>query len=400
MEASPQVLLRPLCPAALTAEVKDRFGELIATCINPGAGERDRTATPFSRELVREAGRLGLTGFTLPREIGGQGRSWREWGMVLHEIGYLCDDTAFPMLLAYLGTLTKLLHQTGRQDLADRYVVPMVRGECLGGFGWSEGHDPFSLQTVIRRDGDGYILDGEKVPIADGLIADVFMIFARSAENGDVMVVLVDRDDRGVEVTPYPAMGVRAAGMARVRFSDVHLNDSRVLVRSDGISYGQRFLNERRFEMPCWLLGRMRVLFETCVDELSRRIRFRLPLTEMQAVQAAIGRMYVGMETARLVVADTLERIGRDEQEALWDPALAVSKYHVVGQALEMCRTAQHVLGGAAVFEARPYSRLIRDIQCLVPIAGTLATLEVDLGVLVTAEIERAVGARNKREER
>ena len=74
MEANSQVLLRPLCLPSLTAEVKDRFGELIATSINPGASERDRTATPFSRELVREAGRLGLTGFTLPREIGGSGR--------------------------------------------------------------------------------------------------------------------------------------------------------------------------------------------------------------------------------------------------------------------------------------------------------------------------------------
>ena len=157
MEAIPQVLLRPLCPASLAAEVKDKFGELIATCINPGAGERDRTATPFSRELLREAGRLGLTGFTLPREIGGQGRSWREWGMVLHEIGYLCEDTAFPMLLAYLGTLTKLLHQTGRRDLADRYVVgtcyvcqyPEARGdECPRCGTWI---DPLKMSPVFCK---------------------------------------------------------------------------------------------------------------------------------------------------------------------------------------------------------------------------------------------------------
>jgi alkylation response protein AidB-like acyl-CoA dehydrogenase len=215
------------------------------------------------------------------------------------------------------------------------------------------------------------------------------MTFARSTESGDVAVVLVERGDAGVEITPYPAVGLRSAGIARVRFHSVRVPAERLLLATDGISYGQRFLNERRLEMPCWALGRMRTLFERCVAELSQRQRYRLPVTEMQAVQAAIGRMFVALETSSLVVANALERVRCAGHDRFWDTAIAVSKYYVVNQALDMCRTAQHILGGASVFLESPYERYMRDFQCLVPIAGTQAILEVDLGILAIGEIER-----------
>lgn len=390
-------MLLPLLPADLLEEVHTRFGMFVEELVNPGAVERDRTATPMPREVMLEAGRLGLLGFTLPEHVGGGGRTWREWGLVLHELGYICRDTSLPMLLAYCSTVTKMLYETDRPELLTRYVAPMVKGECLGGFGWSEGHDPFSFTTIVRKKGETYVLSGQKVPIANGLIADVFMIFAKSEETGDVVCLLVEREDPRVEITPYNAMGLRAAGMARVEFGDVTIPSWRVLRGSDGLSYGQQFLNDRRMEMPCWALGRMRVLFETCVHDLAHRIRYGLPLTEMQTIQAAIGKMYVSLEASRLTVSTMLDDVDRGGRDTLWDPALAVAKCVVIEHALQMCRTIQDITGGAGVFEQGPYERLVRDLQCLNPIAGTLATLQVDLGVLVTAEVERTLKSRELR---
>src|SRR5262249_53244516 len=121
-------LLAPLAPPQIALEVRERFGRFIVERGNPGARAPDRAAARLSRELMREAGDLGLMGWTLPVELGGGGRRWREWGLVLHEISTLTTDTALPMLLAYCGTVTKLLHETGRPDLRDRYVEPMIRG--------------------------------------------------------------------------------------------------------------------------------------------------------------------------------------------------------------------------------------------------------------------------------
>jgi hypothetical protein len=100
----PEELLRSLGGKEDVDEVRTRFGAFLSEKVSPGAFERDRGGTPFSRELLREAGRLGLFGFTVPAEVGGQGRNWRDWGLVLLELCYQWTDTAFPMLLAYCGT--------------------------------------------------------------------------------------------------------------------------------------------------------------------------------------------------------------------------------------------------------------------------------------------------------
>ena len=80
---------------------------------------------------------------------------------------------------ANTGTITKLLYETGREDLIERYVNPMTRGDRLGGFAWSEGNDPFAFRTRLEQTARGYVLDGRKGPVANGQIADVFMVFVR-----------------------------------------------------------------------------------------------------------------------------------------------------------------------------------------------------------------------------
>lgn len=384
-----QKVLHPLSPAEIADEARALYGPWIASRINPGAHDRDRAGTPLPKELFVTAGELGLTAFTLPVRAGGQGRTWREWGFILHEISTLSADTALPMLLAYCSTVTKMLYETGRTDIFERYVRPMVRGSMLGGFAWSEGHDPFSFTTTLKKIEGGYILDGQKLPIANGQLADVAMVFARNEETNDIVVVLVERGDEGVEIEPYNAMGLRAAGMAKWRFNSVFLPEARLLVGADGLSWGQRFLNERRLEMPCWALGRMRTLFETCVHDMNTRIRYQRPLSEMQTIQAAIGRMYVAIETSTVLVRAALDRVQEEGADFLWEPHLAVLKSHVIEQALALARTIQDITGGYGVFESGPYERHIRDLQCLNPIAGTLATLQVDLGVLAADEVER-----------
>ncbi|MGE0545940.1 MAG: acyl-CoA dehydrogenase family protein [Kofleriaceae bacterium] len=382
-------ILHPLAPAELVEEAAHHYAPWIETCVNPGAKQRDRAGAPIERELMRQAGMLGLLGYTLPVEVGGLGRTWRDWGFTLHEIGYYTDDTALPMLLAYCSTVTKLLYDTGRTDLIRKYVRPMVRGELLGGFAWSEGHDPFSFKTTLTRTDTGYVLTGAKTPIANGLIADVIMVFATDAETGDVVTVLVERSDAGVEIEGYNAMGLRSAGLAAWRFHNVALPADRVIVGDDGLSWGQRFLNERRLEMPCWALGRMKRLFESCVKDMATRIRYERPLTEMQTIQAALGKMTIALESSRIMVRATLDRIGDEGCDFLWEPQLAILKSHVIEQALHLVRVVQDITGGYAVFEGAPYERTIRDLQCLNPIAGTLATLQVDLGILAADEIQR-----------
>lgn len=101
----------------ISEEARWRYVPFIQERVNCGARQRDLEARPIPRELLREAATIGLIAHTIPAEVGGAGRSWWEWGHLLYEIGYYCEDTAFPLLLAYRGTITKLLYESVGQTL-------------------------------------------------------------------------------------------------------------------------------------------------------------------------------------------------------------------------------------------------------------------------------------------
>lgn len=380
-------LLVSLARPDMVQEVRERYGRFVRDRVDPGAYARDRSAKPFSRDVLEGAADLGLMGFMMPEAVGGEQRDWHHWALVLHELAYMSADTAFPMLLAYCGTVTRLLYETHRPDLIDRYVLPMVKGRCIGGFAWSEGGDPFSLRTTLAKEGDAYVLCGSKSPLTNGLLADVALTFARNVETGNVVGVLVERADQGVHVAPAPGRGLRAGGMAEWRFDQVTLPEERIFVHSDGDAFAQRFFNERRLEMCCWVLGRMRSLFERCVNDLSGGIRFRR--LDPQEIDSAIGKMFMGLETSRLLLASVLERVDRGEYDWKWNPPLSVLKHHVIAQASELCGSIQYLAGGYAAIGSGPYERHIRDLESLKPIAGTMATLAVDLGGLVVDEMQQ-----------
>lgn len=371
---------------AIAREVRERYKAFIDH-INAEACQRDADAIPISRAQLADAGELGLCGFTIPQSAGGLGRSHLEWGLVLREFGRLSEDRALPLLLAYRQTVTNMLLDTGRPDLLERYVRPMARGECFGGFGWSEDRDPFAFETRVRAGRRGYVLDGEKIPIAGALTADIFLVLAKK-ENNDVMVILVERDDPGVEIRPYLATGLRSLGLGTVHFKGVELTEDRVITSRDGVSYGQRFFNERRTTMPCWALGCMEALFDHTVTELGQRVRYRLPVTEMQTVQAALGRVHVAIEASRLMVMSSLRHVSAGNYDRMWDLKITTGKYFVVEQALAALRTLQSIVGGAAVFQNSPYERAMRDLHCLIPIAGTQQLLECDIGIRAIAEAQ------------
>jgi alkylation response protein AidB-like acyl-CoA dehydrogenase len=378
-------MIGSFCPAPFADEIRRTFGPFIADKINTGARERDFSAKSFSLEILDGAARLGLMS-RLPI-AGASSNAWREWGWLLHELGFLSEDLGWTVLLALCATMGEMLSALGRDDITARYVRPLQEGRAFVAFSFSEGADPFSFQTVLRSDGSDFVLDGGKRPITGAMLATSFMTFARHAESGELMVVMVDRNDPGVTVHPVSMMGLHSAGFGHVVFDAVRVPRERVLVAADGLSYGQACLNLGRLQLPCFTLGRMRAFFENCVRQARKRMRYGLPITEMQAVQAALGRMAACVETTRLVVQNTLERAAQGEVETCWEPSTVLSKYFTVEQALVLCREAQRILGGEAVATDGAFERDMRTFQCFVANQGTQLVLEVDMGVLSTAEV-------------
>lgn len=357
---------------------------IIHDSVNPGARRRDRDLEPLGRELFAELAATGVLAETLPRAVGGAGAGWHIWGRMLRRMAYAADELSLPFTISYQQSLARQLVRSGRPELVDRYVRPMTRGERFGSFCWTEGADPFSFKTTAAIDGEAWVVSGQKGPISAGTWADFFLVYARAPAIEDMVVVIVERDDPGVSTEKCAPMGLRSTGQADLRLDGVKVPADRVLVASDGIGHGQIFLNERRAALACMALGKLEAFFHHMVAHLAARRRHRLPVTEMQAVQAGLGRFWSSLESIRAMVDRMLGVLRREPAsaaDAVWDPTVAVTKYFALEQMSAMLLLAQRLLGGCWYYDDEPFGRWMRDLQGLIPAAGTQGILEVDLGI-------------------
>ena len=382
-------------PARAGLTDRSALASIIVERINPDASRRDRDLEPLDRSVFAKLAATGILGASLPHAIGGGGADWHRWGQDLRQLAYLADELSLPFTISIQQSIAKQLLRSGRPELIERYVQPMMRGELFGSFCWSEGTDPFSFQTVVALERGECVLSGRKSPISVGVWADFFLVYARDPVREDVVVVIVERTDPGVSTERCAPMGLRSSGQATLRFDHVTVPAARVLVPSDGIGHGQLFLNERRISLACMALGKLEALFEGMVASLTARRRHRLPVTEMQAVQAGLGRCWAALEAIRAVVDRMLELVSRDQEspaDMTWNPAVAVTKYFVLEQMSAMLAIAQRLLGGSWYYDDEPFGRWMRDLQGFIPAAGTQGILEVDLGIWATAMATAAAG--------
>ena len=388
---------------AIAREVEERFGPFFRERINPTAVQRDQDYQTFPVDMLREMADLGLIGFTAARDIGGQGRTWEEWGHALEEIGYLADDAGLPMLLSYRETATNLVYQSalrGRPHLLERYAAPAVRGREFIGWLFTEDTDLLALDTTIEKRGDRYLLSGWKKASTGGRTCTSWIVYASLPDRSDTMAVMVHADDPGVEVHPIRSLGLRSIGLAEVSFTGVELSEDRVLAGSDGLSHAQLFVNERRVTGAAWLLGRMRSLIEKLIDDTTPKSRLGRDLVNFDTFKAGIGRMQIALETARAVAYRVFERTeaGRDNDGHLHDPMVPVGKYWSTEAALTVADLAQRMAGGHGYFEQHGIDRYLRDLYGLVPILGGQPAIEVDLGSRVIWAHQRRRAAQRRRE--
>lgn len=380
----------------------ERVAAFIHERVNPGADARDREGQALPRELLQEAGSLGLLSTSLSPELGGQGWSQRRWGNATRAIAFMSDELALPFALGYQQSLARLLYNCERRDLVDRYVLPMAQGHRVGAFCWTEGASPFSFQTTIRRTNDGLIVAGRKSPISLATIGDFFVIFARDEVTSNLVSVVVERDDKGVEILPVGSLGMRALGFGEVLLHEVELPADRVLVSKDALAQAQQFLTARRVAIVSFVLGRLEALVEAVANDMASRVRYKMPLTTMQVVQARLGQMRVSLDACaafQQTLLDQLDRQQLNPADAAWHPLSASAKYFVVEQARRVIEDAQTVLGGAWYFDGAPFGRWMRDLLGFIPAAGTQGILEVDLGLMTAtgAELQATRTKRNTR---
>lgn len=368
------------------ADVGRRFGPFIRDHVDPGSDARDRDATECPPELMRAARDVGLFSYALPIELGGGGADVCEWGAVLEQIGYLSDDRSFPALLSARVWVTEMLFRTGRRDLIDRYVRPMARAERFGSFAYSDGADPFTFSSTVRRDGKTLVAGGEKPFVTGAMTADIFLVFLNDQDSGDLAAVLLERGDPGLDVEPVDALGMRGLGLGSLRMDDVRVPADRLVLACDGLSLAQQMLNARRVLLVAPLVGAMQALHEHCIERLRETRRYGDALVEMQGVQAALGRQYIAVESSRAILHRALSLLAGHEPglDPTFDPVISAAKYEITNHAIQLAVSALRLLGGRGYLRG-PAERFLRDACALLAAAGTQDVLEIDLGMRAAA---------------
>jgi alkylation response protein AidB-like acyl-CoA dehydrogenase len=374
--------------AGLAAEVERRFGPFVRERVNPGADRRDHAAEPLPRVLLTEAAELGLHGFSLPSEIGGQGRDRFEWGIVLEELSRISRDAGLSPVIDVNAGVAEVLFRTGRAELIERYATPMAAGAFVCPPAAYESRDPFEYRTVAREVAGGWLLDGCKPFVGGAVFADAFLVYAREEESGDILSFVVERADDGVGVERLLTTGLRSMGFGSVRMDRVRIPRERVVAGADALSAFNAYLRNRRLMTACAVVGHLRALFDDCVLALDGRQRGGQSVLDYPNVQRTVGDMFTAIHASRAIVHHALAAM--DERDRFFDPMATVAKEFVSQQAVKVGLAVMELQGGEGYMQCHPWERSMRDALGLIGGQGAQELLLIQLGQHAALELRMA----------
>ncbi len=262
----------------------------------------------FSREMWEKCVEMGLIGMNIPEEYSGMGLDYQTSAILLEALGYACEDSGFVFAITnHLWVCQNIVNEMGSEELKEKYLRRMVEGELIGCFAITEadsGSDVFDMHTRAEETEDGYILDGNKMFISNGPIADVFIVIAKTSKQGEkdaFTAFFVEKDFEGVSIGKHiHKMGLEACPMAEVCLDKVMIPKENVVYE---VNKGMKVANyslsmERVFEFASHI-GAMERQMEKCIQYANERKQYGKKIKENQAVSHKIVDMKVKIELAK-----------------------------------------------------------------------------------------------------
>jgi acyl-CoA dehydrogenase len=331
----------------------------------PHAAECDKHAR-FPEEIYRKAYELGLMNLNVPAEYGGSGLGAVDQCLIVEELAYACGGMTTSVIANCLALEPILLGGTPEQK--ERFLRPFCAQYQFASFCLTEpsgGSDAGSLRTVARRDGDDYVLDGEKCFITNAPHASLYTVFATvdpALRHRGITAFVVPRTATGV--TPgkdEEKMGHRASSTSTVRFDGVHVPASdRLGADGDGFSLAMRTLDQTRTPIGALATGIAQAALDHAASYALKRQSFGKPIAEHQAIQIKLANMAQAVHAARLLTwhaAWTIDRGGKGTLES------SIAKCFASDAALHVADEAIQTFGGYGYMKEYPVEKLLRDAK-------------------------------------
>jgi alkylation response protein AidB-like acyl-CoA dehydrogenase len=328
----------------------------------------------FPRELVREAGRLGLMGVTIPADRGGGGRDYVSYALAVEAVAF-ASATLAVILTVNNSLVAEPLLEFGSAAQQQQWLARLASGEAIGAFALSEeqaGSDAANQKTQARRDGDSYVLTGRKVWVANAEAADVAIVFAHvepAERKRNISAFLVPMSSPGVRKTPSDSLGVRGLGCMDLALEGVRLDaGARLGEAGRGFRVAMRALDGGRVAIAAQALGVGQAALDEALAYARERVVFGQPLGDFQAIQFQLADLAAELEAARVLTWRAAD--GRDRQPRVSVEA-AMAKLQASEAAHRAADRAMQILASAGYRRGSTIERLFRDVRAAEIYQGT-----------------------------
>ncbi len=363
--------------------IRDTVRQFVRERVVPDVGEWFEQGI-LPGELVKEIAQLGLFGMHL-EGYGLPGASAVAYGLACMELE--AGDSGVRSLVSVQGSLAMFaIWRWGSEEQKQRWLPPMHEGDAIGCFGLTEpdaGSDPGSMRTHAKRDGSDWILNGSKMWITNGTVADVAVVWART-EDGKINGFLVEKGMPGFEAPEMKhKLSLRASITSELVLHDVRVPEENRFPEVDSLRGPLSCLNEARYGIVWGAVGAGRASFEAALDYAKERMVFGKPIAGYQLTQQKLAEMALEINRATLVAL----HIGRMKDEGTLRPEhVSMGKMGNVRGALEVCRTARTILGGNGITLEYPVIRHMNNLESVLTYEGTHEVHTLVVGQALTGE--------------
>ncbi|GLY65007.1 acyl-CoA dehydrogenase family protein [Amycolatopsis taiwanensis] len=361
-------------------DIRDTVRAFVQDRIVPEVGEWFE-AGRLPRELVGELGKLGVLGMHL-EGYGCAGTSATAYGLACLELE--AGDSGIRSLVSVQGSLAMFaIHRWGSEEQKQEWLPRMAAGEAVGCFGLTEpdsGSDPSSMRTYATRDGDDWILRGQKMWITNGSLADVAVVWARTEEG--IRGFLVPKGTKGFTTKDiHKKLSLRASITSELILDEVRLPGSAMLPGATSLRGPLSCLNEARYGILWGAAGAARACLEAAVDYSTTRIQFGKPIGSFQIQQQKLAGMALEVNRATVLAL----HLGRLKDAGRLRPEqVSMGKLGNVNSALEVARTARQVLGANGITLEYPVIRHMNNLESVVTYEGTADVHALVIGGALT----------------
>jgi glutaryl-CoA dehydrogenase len=324
-------------------------------------------AGTFPMEIIPRMGELGLFGASMPKY--GAGMPYSCYGLICQELERC--DSGLRSFVSVQSSLTMFpIYTFGSEEQKERYLPKMAKGELIGCFGLTEpdhGSDPGGMETRAVPDGDGWVINGSKMWITNGSIADLCVLWAKTPDG--VRGFVFDTDTPGFSARKIQKkLSLRASITSELHFDDMRVPASALLPGTRGLGSALRCLNEARFGIAWGVIGSAMACLDSALTYAKARPQFGRPIAGFQLTQAKFADMLTSITQAQ-ALALQLARL-KDEGK-LRHQQVSLAKRANAAAALEVARSARTILGGNGISLEHPIIRHMVNLETVITYEGT-----------------------------